>query len=224
MPALPSVPKGLKVVVHFDDHVNLNIISRMFMQYTGSAPDNAALDTFCHSLYDDWVTSMIGLSGATIDFNGITALDLSSSIGAEGSFFDGNPGTRAGHPLPIDSAFVTSYEIARRYRGGHPRGYWPFMVSEDLENAQKFANASAAEVGTSFTAWRDAARGHVWSGGGTLGFVNISYYSGWTIVNRGTPPRAFNVPTVRGTPLVDAVTTFIPRTRVGTQRRRAQYG
>jgi hypothetical protein len=224
VPALPDVAKVLKVIVRFDDHVNLDIISRFFVSYSGSAPSASDLDTFCAALYADWITSMIGLSGATVELQGIEATDLTTVTSAQGSHFDGNAGTRTGHPVPIDAAVVTSYKISRRYRGGHPRGYWPFGVSEDLENAQKWGSAFADEVSASYTAWRDALRTHGWSGAGTLGFVNVSYYQGWTIVNRGTPPRAFNVPTLRGGgPVVDGVETFQTRLKVGTQRRRAQF-
>jgi hypothetical protein len=54
--------------------------------------------------------------------------------------------------------------------------------------------------------------------------VNVSYYEGWTIEERGTPARAFNVPTLRvGGPVIDGIETFQTRLKVGTQRRRAQY-
>lgn len=225
MPALPDVPKVLKVGVHFSDGVNDDILSRFFVQYSGTAPSSADLDDFCDALSADWSTSMIGLMGATISLTSIDAVDLTSALSAVGVQATTEVGTRDGHVVPIDAAVVTSYKVARRYRGGHPRGYWPFGVAEDLTNAQLWGASFVDEVSSSYTAWRAALETHGWGGAGTLGFVNISYYEGWTIINRGVVPRAYNVPTLRGGgPLVDAIDTFQTRQRVGTQRRRAQYG
>jgi hypothetical protein len=50
--------------------------------------------------------------------------------------------------------------------------------------------------------------------------VNVSYYNGFTVVTNPTTGRARNVPTLRGTPVVDTVTGIVARVQVGSQRRR----
>ncbi len=223
MPALPDVAKVLKVAVIWSDGINTDIVTRFYLQYTGAAPSAAELNTFCIAVKDQVVTNFNFAINAAYTLGRVHAIDLSSPSGAEGNWSGGVPGTGTLTPLGADMAVVISYEISRRYRGGHPRGYWPFGQSGDLEDPQRWSTDLTTAVQTNVLLFFPALAAAVWSGGGTLQQVNVSYFLGFTVVTNPTTHRARNVPTVRATPVVDAVTSYVTRTHVGTQRRRLQY-
>jgi hypothetical protein len=118
---------------------------------------------------------------------------------------------------------VASYEISRRYRGGHPRGYWRFGTVTDLTDSRDWSNTAVTAFGSGLNAYFTAIFGDGWTGAGTLSHVNVSFYSGFTVVTNPRTGRASNVPTVRGTPITDAVTSIIIRPNIGTQRRREAF-
>jgi len=223
MPALPAVPKTLKVAAIWSDGINTDIVTRWYMQYTGSAPSSTQLNSMCGAMADDIATHFDYATVDALTLGRVHAIDLTSATAAEGDDLGARVGTNTSAPNPIDVAQVISYEIARRYRGGHPRGYWPFGSSDALSNPQRWEATYLASVQTNIEALFVALAGEVWSGGGTLQHVNVSYFHGFTVVTDPITGRARNVPTVRGTPLVDAVTAYVARAHIGTQRRRLQY-
>src|SRR5471032_740963 len=64
MPALPAVPKTLKVAAIWSDGINTDIVTRWYMQYTGSAPSSTQLNSMCGAMADDIATHF---DYATID-------------------------------------------------------------------------------------------------------------------------------------------------------------
>lgn len=214
----------LKVDLQFNDEVNFDIITRFFIRYAGSAPSNADLDTFCGAVGTSWDAHLKSLTTANIALQNTFAIDLTSSTAAAGSAAGPVNGTRGGDPVSIGTAVVVSYEIARRYRGGHPRGYFPEGASLDLGTLQTWSDAFVAEAQGKHDSFYADITDAGWGGAGTLDAVNISYFAGFTVVTNPTTGRARNVPTLRGAPVVDAVTARLVRNKVGTQRRRLQYG
>jgi hypothetical protein len=129
-------------------------------------------------------------------------------------------GTRGGTTMPAEACVVISQLLTRRFRGGHPRNYFPFGVISDLANPQAWSGTFVAFVGAQFTAFINQCIAGVWSGGGALLPVALSYYSGFTVVISPTTGRARNVPTRRASTLIEAVSGFQVRSYIGTQRRR----
>jgi hypothetical protein len=224
VPPLPAVAKVIKTDLIWSDEVNTDIVTRFFAEYSGSAPSDADLDGWCASLADAYESALAGLANPNVILSAINAIDLSSATGAIGVAAPAVTGTRTGDPVSIGTAVVDSYSIARRYRGGHPRGYWPFGNSLDLGTLQTWADAFVAEAQSEFNAWWLDVGTSGWSGAGTINHVNVSYFSGFTVVINPMTGRARNVPTLRGIPIVDLVAGTTVRTKVGTQRRRLQYG
>jgi hypothetical protein len=224
MPPLPSIAKVLKVAFTWTDGVNTDIVTRFYISYSGSAPSPADLNNFCDDAAGIYNTDLKADCAIPNVLIRVDAIDLSSPTSAEGFAVTSIAGTATGAPNPIDTALVVSYEIARRYRGGHPRGYWPLLTADQLLNPQRWTDAAIAGMTTDLGNFFTGVLGLGWSGAGTLSQVNVSYFHGFTVVTSPTTGRARNVPTVRATPIVDGVTAFIPRLRVGTQRRRLQYG
>jgi hypothetical protein len=194
---------------------------RFFQQYSGAAPTSAALSTQANNVGALYSSS--GMSGNLHTSNSlqkITITDLSSpSAGVGVSTFVPITGNRVGAELPGNTAVLESREIARRYRGGHSRIYWPFGVQADLHDEQTWSPAAVGNFSTALANFQSGL-GATFPGGTTLvGPVNVSYYFGAT-PHTGTTGRVRMVNTPRVTPLVDAVLSAIVRVGVATIRKR----
>lgn len=223
MPPLPNVPKVVKVALRFTDGINVDIITRFYIQYSGTAPGNTDLDTYAAVVGGAFGSNLAGDLNEALSLIEVECIDLSSASSAAGTDASVIPGTATDAPVPVDAALVSSYVIGRRYRGGHPRGYWPLGQSTNLETPQTWKSAFVSGVHASLDGFFSDIRAAGWSGAGTLNHVNVSYFHGFTVVTDPTTGRARNVPTVRATPLIDTITSRVERIRIGTQRRRLQY-
>jgi len=223
MPALPAVPKVLRVALSGTGDSPTVWLSRFFIQYTGTAPTTSDLASFDTALDTAANTNLIPLMGASWILRQIESIDLTSSTGAVDIKSVTRTGSRAGGGLPSQVCVVQSYTIARRYRGGHPRGYWPFGTSTDLVSDTDWKAASITAFDNGLDAFFTAVFAAGWAGAGTLSHVNVSYYSGFTVVVSPTTGRARNIPTLRVAPVVDPVTATQVRASIGTQRRREAF-
>lgn len=220
MPPLPAVSKVIKVVLQIKNSDGRIGITRFFIQYSSTAPTNAQLNTFCGAVATAWNTNLAAITDAHWTLIEVTAEDLSSSTGAIGLWTGSDAGTLNVSPLPGNIAFVIAYQIARRYRGGHPRGYWILGDGSKLNDDRTWTNAFVTLVSTDHGAFMTAVLAAGWTGAGTLTHVNVSYFLGFSVVTNPVTHRARNVPVLRGTPVVDAVTGYAYRNALGTQRRR----
>lgn len=223
MAPLPAVAKVLKIALVWTDGVNDDIVSRFFVRYSGVAPTDSDLATFGGAINTAYSAHLASLAGESVSLTRSELVDLSSATAAAADVPHADGGSRTGHALPIDVSVVISYIMGRRYRGGHPRGYFPFGVSEDLNNLQVWQTDFVTEVDGAWTDFFVALEAAGWAGAGTLTHVNISYYAGFTVVIDPVTGRARNLPTLRGAPVVDNISSHVVRAHVGTQRRRLQY-
>lgn len=198
-------------------------LSRFYLHYTGTAPTVAQLTTFLGVVDTSWTTNIRPLYVNNRDLLQIEGIDLTSPTGAVAILPVNHTGTRTGGDLPGQVCSVTSYEVARRYRGGHPRGYWPFGSPTDLSTEVAWTSAFTTAVNTGLAALIASCVGGGWTGAGTISQVNVSYYAGFTVVTNPITGRARNVPTLRVAPVVDAVTALKTQSSIGTQRRRAAF-
>jgi hypothetical protein len=197
-----------------------DVVTRFFYRYTGSAPSPSDLNTFCAAVSAGWFADILPMVVPQVVLLNCTAVDLSSPSGSEGVFSDPTAGTRSGAELPADASLVASYTFGRRYRGGHSRGYWPMGVAGDLNDAQHWNSTFTTDALTAIEGFFGTVDASGWSGAGTLSHVSVSYYLGFHVVTNPVTGRARNVPTLRSTPVVDAVTGYVARNRIGSQRRR----
>jgi len=220
VPPLPDVAKVLKLAFTFSLDEDLGAKVNFFKRYSGTAPSNSELVTFAgdvNGLFD--TEDMKTLLSSTYALEDVAVTDLSSATAAFGHDDTGVTGTRAGDIVPASAALVVSHRIGRRYRGGHPRNYWPFGVQNDMQDAQTWTDAFVTECDGVIDAFMGAINAAGWSGAGTLDSVNVSYYEGFTVFI-GPTGRARNISTPRATPLVDTVTAHSPRHGIGSQRGR----
>lgn len=136
---------------------------------------------------------------------GATAVDLSSETGVTGSSITTSAGTKAGVSNPSNVAMCLTWEIARHYRGGHPRSYMAGTVSADIQGVNQW-------VSTVITAWDTAA-------GGFLSTVNTAQPGG-TATGRLVAVHRYRNKLVLDPPLVSTITGVRVGSRIDSQRRR----
>jgi hypothetical protein len=223
VPPLPAVAAVVRVALIGSSSVDTDIVTRFYIKYAGTAPTNAQLNTFCTAVATAWATDMIGLTQPNYTLIEVTAEDLSSSTAAIGSSVVSHQGTRSGGALPASTAVVVSYTIPRRFRGGHPRGYWNAGSDTDLQTPGTWTSAFLSSMATGISAFYTAVIAAGWTGSGALAQVAVSYYKGFAN-KTGPTGRAYSVPTINPSgPVVDGVGGYIIRPDLGTQRRRNQY-
>lgn len=219
MTALPAVPKAVRLDIHYAQDADPNIMNRLHFQYAGTlntadavtwlAAMNTALRTFVGALLNNQLS--LYLMELT-DLTSNTAPQVSNSTGQVGG--DGNPGLSAG------VAFVISYEVARRYRGGKPRTYLPGMAAGFLLNPSQWDPTEVTNIVTHWNTFLTACQvTPMGTAIGAITLVNISYYSGF--VNHTYPSgRVKAIPQLRVTPLVDTILAIRGNNAPASQRRR----
>ena len=220
MPALPAVPNVLKVTLVGAAALDVDIVTRFFIGFAGSEPSVGQLSTFDVAVGNAWNTNLAAWAAASFTLTEVNSVDLTSATAAASDDAVSHAGSRAGSGNANDDCFVMSYEIARRYRGGHPRGYWYLGVGGDRLNQEQWTTGFVSNIDTQIGLFFTAVLAAGWALAGTLSHVNVSYKSGFTAVENPITGRYRNVPKTRAVPIVDPVTALIGRQRIGTQRRR----
>lgn len=218
MPARPSPGKVFQLTYHWAIGSDLAAIVRQFFTYTGALV-TADATTIGTQVNTAQAANLRSLTVTSTTYLGCVVTDLLSTSGPEVFVPATSAGTRAGSALPGDACAVQQIHIARRYRGGHPRTYWPFGTSNDTASAQTWSAAFVTACQTQMTAHNTAWFAGVPVGVGSIFLSNISYYSGFTNITLPSG-RATSRPNLRVTPIVDQPVTFSFRTTIGSQRRR----
>ena len=223
MPALPDAAGVIRTALSGTFVGGGVWLTRHYIHYSGTAPTNAQLATFDASVSTAYNTSLKPLANSTVTLTQIASADLTSSTGAVDTTGASIVGTRAGSNFPASTSLVASYTIARRYRGGHPRAYFPFGSDSDVLSETQWNPSFITTCNTNIAAYFTSLLAAGWSGAGTLTHCNVSYYNGFTVVINPITGRARNVPTLRVSPTVDTVTAVACKQSIGTQRRRIGF-
>lgn len=204
MPPLPAANKVVKVEItglrNGIDWANI-----FHFQYTNTAPTQADMNTFALNCAQQYGSQFFTVMDTETSVEACTATDLTSSTSAQGSATFHDLGTRAGGFTGAQVALLVNDHIQRRYRGGKPRHYMPFGVSSDLTTDNTWAGSFQTTCQTQYTAFITNIIAAVWSGGGPLTPVNLSYY-----LNKALRP----------TPVVDPILSSSINPKVATIRRR----
>lgn len=174
MSAQPPVPGVCKVIIGWSVGAKAGA-NVLHFSYTPSTPAPLAYVEALAAGIDAAVQSQSGLWSDDVTYESTTAIDLSSDTGFVSEGGTATVGIRTGSKLPGNVAVLASYEIARRYRGGHPRTYWPWFTITDLSTPQDWFGASVAEAMDSTEAIIAAALGATAGGTSTLDQVMVSY-------------------------------------------------
>lgn len=222
MPALPNVPSVIRLSFQHSTG-GIPAYVHWFMKYSGTAPAQADITAVANSAKSAWTTNFAGLCHPNLSLTVVQATDLSSASGAQGVSTGSVAGSRTGGPLTANDCCLINLKMARRYRGGKPRQYWPFGTDSDVLDPQHWTSTFTSAVSTGWNAVNSALAAITWAGGNMVLAVNVSYYQGFTVVTSPTTGRARNVPKPRATPLVDNITSASIQSRIATQRRRQHF-
>lgn len=220
MPELPSPGLVLKCNVHWGVEGDVKAQTIHYFRYSGAA-GAGDVSTFAAALVSQGESAFAAMCSNYTGMLSAMVTDLESTTGVQveaGTPWVGTGGTEL---VPPGACVLVAHAIARRYRGGKPRTYLPLGIASVI--------ATTGLWQTGFVSSVDAAWGG-WVAGVTTTYgslsvnelVNVSYYSGYEWVNRGTSgaPKWVRVPTVRATPVVDAITGHTTNKVIGTQKRR----
>jgi len=203
MPPLPSSPQTIKVRFIGTNQTTLwnNIV---FLQYTGNAPIAGDLNSISVQAGNAWNSSFASLVNTSAALTEVVSQDLASDIGQQGGAVVNHVGTRTGGLMPVNTACVLSWHIARRYRGGHPRIYAPFGVTTDISAGHLWATASQQAFQTGANTFLTQMNA-IAIGGSTYFMINVSYHTAHAL--RPVPAR-------------DPILSVSVDDRIDTQRRR----
>jgi hypothetical protein len=98
-----------------------------------------------------------------------------------------------------------SYQVALRYRGGHPRTYFPGMPATAMSNAQNWLGTSVTNATTAWKNWLQSISGF------TAGSTSVASQCMVSYVHGGNP---------RVTPAVYPLASWNGKPGIATQRRR----
>lgn len=223
MPPLPDIAGVVRLELQFSNvGGDLDVKNRSFWEYSGGPATDAQIVTWLDAVSGGFTGHCVGLMGDQWELIGLEGTDLSSPTAAAGAIAASATGDRAGGALPVGTATLVNYLVARRYRGGKPRGYLPFGLDSDLSSPRVWSSAFLAAVLSDWGSFLGVIEAAAIAGGANNQQVNISYYSGFTAVENPLTGRYRNVPKLRVAPVTDIVTGFSVNPILGSQRKRFQ--
>lgn len=218
---VPTPSPVIRVRLIHGQGLDLTEGSRFFIAYTdASAPSIADLNTLASFVRSTWTAQLAGLMSASSGLQLTICDDLASASGNEGQDTTVVSGTRAGGVIEQNTAVQVNFKVARRYRGGKYKCYLPFGTITDVSVGQVWTLAFTNAVTAGWNAFIAAINGHV-AGGITAGAqVGVSYYHGPQSNNKGGTWSRKNIPSPRGTPVVDPIISVATSRTITNLRRR----
>lgn len=220
MPALPPVPNVIKADFFYTIGSDLRALNRLFIGYTGGIPSSADVATLAGDLYTIWAAEIAHYMCDVNVFTGCEVTDLSSALGHQATHAANTNGSLTSTPLPANVAGLGSMKIGRRYRGGKPRTYLPVGDQAQVLTPQTWQSTFVSNMQASLNATITDIAATAAGTTSLTNLVNVSYYSGFTVVTNPSTGRARNVPKLRTTPLVDPVLSWTFEVTQASQRRR----
>jgi hypothetical protein len=218
MPALPDVPKVVRIDFHQTLGEDTRVLNHTFWQYSGTSTLTdltTALTAIAGHWLADWGTHL----SQDLVLTNVEGTDLTSPTSPHTFFPAAIPGGEANTALPAGVASIMKFIVARRYRGGHSKMYTAGRVDEQLHDEQTWDAANAGQWQTDWVTFNSHIVSSFPAGFGAVVQVNVSYFQGFHLV---TPPsgRTRAVPTLRVAPVVDPIIDFASNLHVASQRRR----
>lgn len=217
-PPLPASP-CVRVRLIYGGSGSQQAGSRFYLSYSGSAPSGANCATLATDISGAWGTHISPKITSIYGLVEVDVLDIATDSGLSGSWTGVVGGSAGSSVIPSNTAINVEFDIARRYRGGKPRMFFPPSDPSNLENDNSWTGAFVTAMTTATAAFFSEIEALDIGSMGTLAHVNLSYYKGFTnLINSSGRERA--VPTYRDSALLDTVDGYATKVVVGSQRRR----
>jgi len=196
--------------------------SRFFLSYSGSAPSPANCNTLASDIEAAWGSHLAAMcASGEYDLVEVDVLDITTVMGASGSWEGSTAASRSGTALPQQCASNIEYNIAERYRGGKPRMYLPPGVTTDQATPATWTDTFIGEVNTAIAAFFTAVEALSVGSMGTLAHIMLSYYSGYdTSIPPWRGPGFKYPPKYRAAAQLMTVEGYSMKAVIGSQRRR----
>jgi hypothetical protein len=220
MPALPNVPNVARIQLHHTLGTDSNVVNSLHCRFSGTTSESS-LNEWALAVNTAWVAHLAPELSPNLILNSVEITDLTSTSSATGSDIQNSPGTAATGSVPAQVAMIISYQINRRYRGGHPRQYLAGLPTGALQDEDHWLTSVINAWEAAYTLFATSVAAFSGSGTTASQIVSLSYVAGhtWEQDQRGNWHK---IPTYRSSPLIDVVNGYIAQPIVGTQRRRAQ--
>ena len=203
---LPPVPGIVKLQYFFTVGADASVMTHLYFGSAGgSSYPTSDLQGFVNLARSSYVTNLKSLMCPQVILGKVVATDLHdlSTIQVQASGSDA--GTRSLSMGPASVCVIQNMKIARRYRGGHPRVYWPWGNSGDTSAPQQWSSSFVGLCQTGINAYVAALQAYTSTALNAPQLSNVSYYHSGSL---------------RTTPVVDPVLSSVINPIPGTQRRR----
>lgn len=226
MPALPPVPGVLRVDFNLAIGGLATALVRTHWAYVGGPPSAADCVSIANSIQAAYAAHILPHSTQQGGIESVTVVDLNTLTGAQGTSTTGfQVGAGGTGQISRGTSVLLNYHVARRYRGGKPRSYWPWGAASDINALGDWGNPSPANWLAGYTAFASAVAA-VTAGTTNVGTQrNVSYFSGYTL--GPAQPGGFRKKQLAlraGGPLQEPITGVTVAFKPGTQRRRVKAG
>ena len=224
MPPLPPVPNVLVIQMKFTVG-NANVMSRVNVRYVSASPTRNDLIAYATHIDAMIGSHLLPLCSEQVKTVEVMITDLTSDTAARGIATSSQVGTRPGLPNGAAVAALINFKVARRYRGGKPRIYFPFFVAADLTDRLTWTSDAIIGATTGWDTFMNAVIDGAPAVSRVVEQVNISLYEGFTVVTDPRTGRSRNVSQLRTDgPAIDRITGFSINPKLGSQRRRNLHG
>lgn len=185
--------------------------SIQYAKFLGPPPSSTDLATIGTQLATSWQNAIAPQCVPSVGLRVIEVIDLSSDVSSVGTTTSSINGTKTGAANPNNMAVVASYKINRRYRGGHPRTYWPMGNAADVLNGRLLQAAFLPLASNAASAWVGNVNAILYAAQ-PLQHGCVSYYE--------RDPEHPGHSKLRSTPLFFSTQTVTVHQRFDSQRRR----
>lgn len=193
--------------------------SRFYLGYSGAAPTSGNCATLASDIAGLWNTDLVDLVGSEFALSEVDVLDIATDSGNSGVWTGSHSGGATGAQVPSQCATNLEFDIGRRYRGGKPRMFLPPSNAAAQQDAGHWTADFVADVNSQFGTFMTAVEALSIGAVGTLAHVNLSYYKGFTNVTNSSG-RTRAAPKYRDSAVVDTITGYSCKSRIGSQKRR----
>lgn len=203
---LPYSPSGVKV--RAAGQMGSGEFGMIFHYSQGSGGDITDADaaTFAGDVHTAWASHISPYVVDTTILTSVVVEGLGSATDGVGAWGGSEPGTGSGD-VPANVCVLEKDTIAARYRGGHPRHYWPAPTSGYLVDPTHLSAAGVTAYQNAITAFHNevvTAGGLLWTPG-TFFYGCLSYYTGGAL---------------RPSPIFRPIFGWTVESMLATQRRR----
>lgn len=176
------------------------------------------MDLLALSVFNAWGTAIKANAGGNVTTTEVDSVDIGSSTGV-GSVYTHTPvaGGQGAVLEPSSACIVVQNRIASRYRGGHPRTYWPILTTQDMVTENTWAAAKVTSVTNSIVSFVSAVIGASYTGG-VSGLQHV--IPRYTYTYTDVPQHHKWVKERTGLEGVHVVQSYFGVPRIASQRRR----